>query len=203
MTVALTHRHWRRRTEQARPRCACFGSRFRRGTLSTIDRFQVRRQRPGRTRIAGIVFLQKQIKREFKALFGKAARAAMASHAAFGKQFCRRLAPIEVLRKGHRSAERHRDCQNEKTAAHSVEPHRLFPFGDAARRGQRRRDKMAGAAQSAGRPWRKMGALPPLLRCNRGKERLWDGSSERETRRILAPKEDGFRCNLSILHSHS
>src|SRR5262245_50029765 len=75
----------------------------------------------------------------------------MAGHAAFGKQFCRRLAPIEVLRQGYRAAERSRNRQNEKTAAHSVEQHRLFPCGRAIsggrkvrKRWQVRRNLLAG-----------------------------------------------------------
>lgn len=129
MTVApLAHRHRRRRPQQTRPRSPCPGCRFRRNALSAVNRFQIVGQRPGRARSAGIVLLQKEIEREVKAPLGEPARAAMAGRAALGKQLCRRLAPIEVLRQGDRSAECSRDHENKKTAAQFVGRHRVFPM---------------------------------------------------------------------------
>src|SRR5207247_10269988 len=55
-------------------------------------------ERPGRTRIAGVVLLQEQIEGEPEAAPGKTAGAAMTGRATVGKYFGGRFALVEVLR---------------------------------------------------------------------------------------------------------
>ena len=74
------------------------------------------------------MFLQKQIEREVKAALGEPARAAMAGRAAFGEQFWRRFALIEILRDGHRSAQRGHDGNNKQTAARFHWRHQFFRY---------------------------------------------------------------------------
>src|SRR5206468_8351928 len=129
--------------------------------------------RPCRARTAGIVFLQKQIEREVKAALGEPACAAMAGCAAFGEQLWRRFALVEILRDGHRSAQRDYHGKSKQTAARFDWRHQFFRYTAderAACGGSGKKRKMAGDAQSAVQAWRKVGVLPPSLRCNRGVE---------------------------------
>src|SRR6476661_8981657 len=91
----------------------------------------------------------------------------MAGYATFREQFWRRLALVEILRDRHRSAQRDYRGKNKQTAARFHWRHQFFRFTEQISRLGRRRT-MAGEAQSAVQAWRKMGALLPLLRFNRG-----------------------------------
>ena len=117
------------------------------------------------------MFLQKQIEREVEAALGEPARAAMAGRATFGKQFWRRFALIEILREGHRSAHRHDHGKDKQTAARFHWRHQFFRYTERISR-LWRLGKKAGETQSAVQAWRKVGVLPPSLRCNRGVEQL-------------------------------
>ena len=112
------------------------------------------------------MFLQKQIEREVKAALGEPARAAMAGRTTFGEQFCRRLALIEILRDGCRSAQRDYQGNNKQTAGAFIGDI-SFPVPEGR----------AAAALGRGGRWRRANRCPgvrkmvcasPSLRSNRG-----------------------------------
>jgi hypothetical protein len=63
----------------------------------TLDGFEIGGERPGRTRIAGVVLLQEQIEREPEAALGETAGAAVTARAIIGKYPGGRFARVEVL----------------------------------------------------------------------------------------------------------
>ena len=63
-----------------------------------------------------------------KAVLGEPARAAMAGRATFGEQFWRRFAPIEILRNGHRSAQRDYHRKTKQTATRFHWRHQFFRY---------------------------------------------------------------------------
>ena len=66
--------------------------------LDTLDGFEVGGEGPGRTRIAGIMLLQEQIKGDPEAALGKTAGAAMTTRAIVRKHPGCRFAFVDILR---------------------------------------------------------------------------------------------------------
>lgn len=98
----LTRRHRLQRAKRGPRRAVCrrlrlcrYGARW--VAPWRIDGLQIRGERPGRTRIAGVVLLQEQEQRQTEAALGKSAGAVMTSHATIRKQFGGRFSLIEIL----------------------------------------------------------------------------------------------------------